>query len=148
MKPTVSDQGNLLDWHRLPLTHWGSFPQRRAALGAGQAHVSQTRSASFPTKVKDVVTRAAGGHVSHQTGDLAETRRSTGHHRWAWRRQLCEGWRRATSRAAAATDYHPEQWRLMARSISAMLCRTSFGQSFMTILWSDCIHPSSTPWSR
>jgi hypothetical protein len=33
--------------------------RRRAALGAGQADISRTRSASFPTRVKDVLARAA-----------------------------------------------------------------------------------------
>src|SRR5215211_9311409 len=32
--------------------------RRRAALGAGQVDISQTRSASFPTRVKDVLARA------------------------------------------------------------------------------------------
>jgi hypothetical protein len=35
------------------------------ALGAGQAHVFQTRSSSLRTRVKNVVTRAATGAPSH-----------------------------------------------------------------------------------
>jgi hypothetical protein len=58
MKPTVLDQRNPLDLHTLARTHCGLLTRRRAALGAGQADISQTRSSSFPTRVKDVLARA------------------------------------------------------------------------------------------
>jgi hypothetical protein len=45
---------------------------RRAALGAGHTDVSQTRSSSLPTRVKDVVTRAAASSY-----DLQILKRST-----------------------------------------------------------------------
>src|SRR5688500_921430 len=55
MKPTVLDQRNLLDLHTLILTHSGLLTRPDAALGAGQADTSPTRSASFRTEVKDVL---------------------------------------------------------------------------------------------
>ena len=55
MKPTVSDRRNLVDFHLLTRAHEGLLTRRRAALRAGQADISRTRSASFPTRVKDVL---------------------------------------------------------------------------------------------
>ena len=54
MKPTVLEQRNLLDLHTLILTHEGLLTRRHAALGGGQADISQTRSSAFRTEVKDV----------------------------------------------------------------------------------------------
>jgi hypothetical protein len=58
MKPTVLDHCNLLDLHTLARTHLGLLTRRRAALGANQGGISQTRSSSFPTRVNDALTRA------------------------------------------------------------------------------------------
>ena len=54
MKPTVLGHRKLLDLHMLTRTPCGLLTRRRAALGTGQGHISQTRSSSFPTRVKDV----------------------------------------------------------------------------------------------
>jgi hypothetical protein len=56
MKPTVSDRRNPTDLRLLMLVHRGPRLLRYAALEACQADVSQTRSSSLPTRVKDVVT--------------------------------------------------------------------------------------------
>jgi hypothetical protein len=57
MKPTVLEQRNPLDLHTLMLAHSGLLTRRHAALGAGQANISQIRSSSFRTEVKDVLAR-------------------------------------------------------------------------------------------